>query len=445
MKRFVFALAFGWVLLWGTAQAKIDLVTLPERETVQLTIYNSADLTLVKESRMLTLKKGINQLQFSWENTLIDPTSLEMLPKTRPDEVEIFGLVFPPRAGNLGIFKIDSQTSGEVPVEITYLTSGLSWRAFYNATLSTDETSMRLQGYVRVANNSGEDYDNAQTRLIVGQIHLLDEIAVLARRQYPYGRPEPDEMLRYDAEAGIKARRLFEKAAPEVMAAAMEPKEITKEGLSEYFLYTIEGKESIPDQWSKRLPSFDVSQIPVENLYKFEEERFGQSAVRFLMFKNDSEHKLGITPIPDGQLKVFRSIDQSGHLGYEGQSHFKYIPVGEKAELDLGPVENVIVEPVMMKYQTQNHMFFENGNISGWDEIKNFDISVKNTREIPITVEIYRNFSSGTWDLKVIDDNHPFEKIDKDTVKFTLKLDGKSRRTFSYVLTTYHGTRSENR
>ena len=42
----------------STGLAKVDLVTLPTRDTVQLTIYNSADLTLVREARALTLKKG---------------------------------------------------------------------------------------------------------------------------------------------------------------------------------------------------------------------------------------------------------------------------------------------------------------------------------------------------------------------------------------------------
>ena len=32
----------------GLCQAKMDLVTLPARDSVQLTIYNSADLTLVR-------------------------------------------------------------------------------------------------------------------------------------------------------------------------------------------------------------------------------------------------------------------------------------------------------------------------------------------------------------------------------------------------------------
>ena len=79
MKRtFIFLITF---MITHAAQAKIDLVTLPSRDTVQLTIYNSADMTLVRESRDLTLKTGNNKLQFSWANTLIDPTSLEMLPK----------------------------------------------------------------------------------------------------------------------------------------------------------------------------------------------------------------------------------------------------------------------------------------------------------------------------------------------------------------------------
>ena len=54
----------------------VDLSTVPKRDSVQLTIYNSEDLTLVRETRKVTFKKGPNPLQFSWANTLIDPTSL---------------------------------------------------------------------------------------------------------------------------------------------------------------------------------------------------------------------------------------------------------------------------------------------------------------------------------------------------------------------------------
>ena len=48
-----------------------------------------------------------------------------------------------------------------------------------------DETKLRLTGYVRVFNNSGELYDNAQTRLVVGTINLVEKIADLATRPAP--------------------------------------------------------------------------------------------------------------------------------------------------------------------------------------------------------------------------------------------------------------------
>jgi hypothetical protein len=429
----------------SVAQAKVDLVTLPKRETVQLTIYNSADMTLVRESRDLTLKNGKNKLQFSWANTLIDPTSLEMLPKANADKIDIADLTYPPRIRNLGLWNIKSGVSGKVPVEITYLTSGLSWRAFYMGTLTEDEQTMHLQGYVRVTNNSGEDYENAQTRLIVGKVHILDEIADLARRKYPYGKPgepipKPRAVFR-----GVprKAKEELAKIEEEYVAWYARPKEIKKEGLSEYFLYTIEGTETIPTGWSKRLLSFDIDEVPVVNLYKYEQQRYGNSVMRFLSFKNDEEHKLGDTPIPGGMLKVYRSADDEGHLSYTGQSSFKYIPVDEDVELNLGPVANVVVEPTLMDYRTENYRFNNKGNISGWDEIRKFKIEVRNTREIGVKVEIQRNFNTPYWNLEKSGDFDEFEKVDVDTVKFTLILEPRAAKKLEYVLTTYNGVRRE--
>jgi hypothetical protein len=240
-----------------------------------------------------------------------------------------------------------------------------------------------------------------------------------------------------------RARESLAELEPSVTAAPAKPKEIKKEGLSEYFLYTIEGTETIPTGWSKRLISFDVEDVPVVNLYKYEGERYGQNVVRFLSFKNDKEHKLGETPIPGGMLKVYRSADEKGHLSYTGQSSFKYIPVDEDVELNLGAVANVVVEPMLMEYKTANYRFDRNRNISGWDEITRSKIEVKNTRDIPVKVEIQRNFDSPSWMLKESGDFDKFEKVDLDTVKFTLELKPRSVRQFSYILTAYRGVRAE--
>jgi len=314
-------------------------------------------------------------------------------------------------------------------------------------TLSQDEKTMRLQGYVRVTNNSGEDYENAQTRLVVGKVHILEQIAQLAQRNYPYGRPGRDRM-EYEMPPAAPSARRMRKAVDELRmmaeAAPMVAKQVIKEGLSEYFLYTIEGTETIPTGWSKRLQSFDVEGIPVVNLYKYEQERYGNRVVRFLSFANDEEHELGETPIPDGTLKVYRTADEQNHLAYEGQSSFKYIPVGEEVELSLGGMADVVVEPTLMEIKTDNYRFDKDRNISGWDDIATWKVEVRNTRVVPVKIEVRRNFDSSYWDLSRNGQIDAFEKVDLDTVKFTVELAPRSKRTFEYTLRTYRGVRTED-
>jgi hypothetical protein len=448
---------FVFLLLWaGQASAKIDLTTLPDRDSVQLTIYNSADLTLAQESRSLTLKAGFNDLQFSWANTLIDPTSLEIIPVAEANQIDVRALVFPPRVKDLGLWRINSAQGENVPVQISYLTSGLSWRAFYLGTLTPDEKMMTLKGYVRVMNQSGEDYANAQIRLIVGKVHIIDQIAHLAQRPYPYGAPLVSDRGLVGGKGGRESRLKLKNelmlvgdmAAGGAMPSDSEvfrgkAKEIVKEGLSEYFLYTIEGRETVLNGWSKRLLSFDVADVPVVNLYKYEEERYGQQVVRFLSFKNDEAHQLGETPIPGGVLKVFRYVDENRHLSYEGQSQFKYIPVDEDVELNLGGVRNVIVEPVLMDMRTDNYMFDRQGNIVGWDELREYKMTVKNTRPIPVKIEIKRNIPHPKWTVQNQGDAGSYEKVDADTIEYNLDLNPEENTDIVYLLRTFHGRRAD--
>src|SRR6516164_11135996 len=94
------AIVFGLALAasvraQSTTQSNVDLSTVPNRNTVQLTIYNSEDLTLVRETRKVTFKPGVNPLQFSWANTLIDPTSVELRFLTKADKLSVLDTTFP--------------------------------------------------------------------------------------------------------------------------------------------------------------------------------------------------------------------------------------------------------------------------------------------------------------------------------------------------------------
>src|SRR3954447_6198078 len=168
--------------LCPTARAKnVDLSTVPKRDTVQLTIYNSEDITLVRETRVVTFKKGVNPLQFSWANTLIDPTSVELTFLTQPEKIDVLDTTFPHDKPQMLYWNVQSEFDGEATIEITYFTSGITWAADYVAVANKDESAARVDGFVRVSNNSGEEYEDAHVRLIVGTINLVEKIAELAK------------------------------------------------------------------------------------------------------------------------------------------------------------------------------------------------------------------------------------------------------------------------
>ena len=78
-------------------------------------------------------------------------------------------------------WNVNSDFDGEAKIQITYFTSGITWSADYQCTATGDEGHVNLNGFVRITNNSGEEYENAQVRLVVGTINLVQKIAELAK------------------------------------------------------------------------------------------------------------------------------------------------------------------------------------------------------------------------------------------------------------------------
>src|SRR6187431_3543959 len=126
----------------------VDLSTVPKRNTVQLTIYNSEDITLVRETRIVTFKKGVNPLQFSWANTLIDPSSVELTFLTQADKLEVVDTTFPHDKPQMLYWNVQSEIDGPATIQITYFTSGITWSADYICIADKDEKQMSFDGFV---------------------------------------------------------------------------------------------------------------------------------------------------------------------------------------------------------------------------------------------------------------------------------------------------------
>jgi hypothetical protein len=424
----------GWLLMAAPAAARVSVVTLPGRDTVQLTIYNSADLTLVKETRVLTFRKGLNRLEFSWANTLIDPTSVEFRAASHADAVEVLDVRFPPRVANTLEWRVQSEVAGEVQVEIRYFTSGLTWAADYVAEATRDEKAMTLAGAVRVTNRSGEDYENAQVRLVVGVVRLVEEITKLARKDTDKNRAL---RVQLGTEVAVLAPtgQLFGAFDALEKTEAARPKEIVKEGVSEYFLYTVGGRDTIPNGWSKRLPSFKTANVPITSYYKFEQERWGQAVMRYYRFTNAEPSRLGQEPLPDGEVKAFRVVTADSLYAFVGRTAVKYIPVNETVEMELGQDLEVMVKPTLMNWEKTQVQFDGNGAVKGWTVKETWQVEAQNSKEIEVVLDVRRSFS-GDWTLQT---EATYEKVDATKVKFVRPLRAREKQTFTYEVTTRFG------
>lgn len=411
----------------------IDLTTVPGRDEVQLTIYNSEDLTLVKERRSLTFRKGLNRVQFSWANTLIDPTSLEIRILTNTDKIDVLDTSYPPNRPQVLVWNIESQVDGQQDVEIRYFISGLTWSADYTAISDAGESRLSLEGFVRVYNSSGEEFTNAKVRLVVGVINLVEKIRDLAGGVLP--RPEDPRYKDLERRA---REEMFDKAEA---AAQSEPKKIVKEGLSEYFIYTIEGSETIPNGWSRRMRSFFGDEIPFEIEYRLREHEYGAQPVRFFKFKNDKEHHLGETPLPDGVLRTFRQNGRDG-LFYLGQQAQKYISIGAEVEINLGSDPEVIFERRIAEYRKEN-LVFHNNHVVGWDDVTTVELKFSNYTAKEIEMEFRQAYDGDveftgegfrSWDYRTVERRFGIRSRQRETLKVTVRVRQGTRAQQSRVV-----------
>jgi hypothetical protein len=467
------------------APAAVDLVTLPTREGTQLTIYNSEDITMVREHRLLTVKEGVNRIQFSWANTLIDPTSIEFRILESQDKVDLADTTFPAGRNDALQWNIQSKMAGKIPVEIRYFTSGITWSADYVGIANEDETKLNLTGYVRVTNNSGELYDNAQTRMVVGTINLVEKIADLARRPPPgkWRELSPAHLgaLEFKFNNAVKTGETLDYKMSEVVLdhdglVRREPPEIIKQGLSEYFLFTIDGREDIKDKEPKRLVALKVADVPLECFYKLSDRDGGGQFTKFYRFKNlkllDEKGKekklsamenLGLSPLPNGMVRLFSEY-KNKDLAYVGGTETKYVPIADRVEVNVGPDKDITIHRRLKDQKTTNvvarqykrrvdNTFVEYYDLIDYDETFVYDEEIVSGKPVLAKTELERRFDANVvlWapgeQPKDWNSNEPgayvdlhampgrVERVDQNNVKYFLDLEPGKKQILTYRVT----------
>jgi hypothetical protein len=255
---------------------------------------------------------------------------------------------------------------GKQSVELSYLTSGLAWKADYVANLSADGKALDLNGWVTLTNRSGAGFDNTTLQLVAGTVNRVRQADM----------------------------RVMAMAAP--AAARAKVAEATQEALMDYHLYSFERPTSIADNQTKQLALLSASAVPVRREYLlagneyYYRDRYGQIGQKikpavFLEFENKGG-QLG-KPLPAGIVRVYAK-DSKGAAQFVGEDRIEHTAKNEKLKLRLGEAFDITTE----RKQTNYKRIADNVTESSWR------IELRNAKDEAVTVRVQEPLP-GDWEM----------------------------------------------
>ena len=442
--------------------------SLDDQDSVAVTIYNQ-DLALVRDARKISLKPGRQTLAFrevsakirpqtallaapglrvleqNFEYDLLTPQSLlekyvgqkVTLVKSHPttgeeteqeatvlsngsgtvlrvgDHIEsgIPGrLIFPSVPENLRdrptlTMLVESKTTEAQPVVLSYLTGGLSWQADYVAELGADDTSLDLNGWVTLKNESGATYENAQLKLVAGDVNRVRE------------RTQPMAMMRAGA----------------VLAEADMASGMAEESMFEYHLYTLGRPTTIKEKQSKQVALMQADSVQVKKEFVLDGQNYYYSNKAgdlgkkmkvgvFVELKNSKEAGIG-QPLPAGIMRVYKK-DSSGSLQFVGEDRIDHTPENETVRLKLGDAFDVTADKKQIDFKklsgfSRYNYAFESA----------FEMVLKNAKDEAVTVRVQEPLP-GDWEM--VEESAPHVKESASAAVWRIKVEPKSSTVLTW-------------
>ena len=297
------------------------------------------------------------------------------------------------------VWTLDNRGAVAQKVEASYLTNNMNWNADYVLTVSRDEKTGDLDGWVTLTNNSGASYENAKLQLVAGEIHQVAPIAVQAM-----------------SVAGM------ERAVP-------APPQFQQENMSEYHLYTLGRRTSIQNNESKQISLLSGTGVPIEKFLAVEGQSYyyrNQQGIGnpipepvkvYYRFKNEEKGGLGM-PLPAGTVRVYQ-VDSKGGIQFVGEDRINHTPKDETLKIYVGNAFDVVCERKLIDYKKLDKNLYE----------MEFQITLRNHKDAPVTVEA-REPLGGDWE--VVNSNLKWTKLDATTISFEIPVDKDGAATLDY-------------
>ncbi|MFN2383457.1 MAG: DUF4139 domain-containing protein [Gemmatimonadota bacterium] len=297
------------------------------------------------------------------------------------------------------VWLLKSTRAGSEPVEVSYLTGGLDWKADYVVTLDAADKTLDLGGWVTLSNTSGTTYPNAELKLVAGDIH---------RAPRPNGR---DEM------------RMMREAASAPNADAFEERTFF-----EYHLYDLPRPTTIKSNQSKQVRLLEASGVRTEKVYTlagaawyYTQQYGGEQGLKvgvYQEFDNATANRLGVA-LPGGVVRLYKA-DADGTVQLVGEDRIDHTPRGERVRLKVGEAFDLVAD----RRQTAFHVL-ASGHV--YDEA--FEVVIRNHKDEAVTVQVIEPLP-GDWEM--LQSSLPHEKLDAFTVKFDVPVPANGETTLNY-------------
>jgi len=270
--------------------ARIKLITLPIREKVEIQLQNQ-DTTLIEEERIVPLKKGINDIDFAWQNTSIRAETIifRVLEENSDLKTNVLSVSYPPNESAL-TWQVSSNRNASARVKITYAINHLDKKYHYLALANHDETKLDLTQFIQVINSSGEEYQKALINTGIKKKPLLD--------------------LRLNESQEFSNHKFT--SIP-----------IVKN-------YSVNAAT-----WGYRSRANDKLNVYMHYL-----------------INNDEQHQLGQYPLSKGKVRLYQK-DKNGTKVFLGEDWASYTSQDEQAKLYIGDARDVVVKRIIESNKRQ--------------------------------------------------------------------------------------------
>jgi hypothetical protein len=305
---------------------------------------------------------------------------------------------------------VDSARAGPRLVDLSYLTTGLSWKGDYVAQFDETAGRLDLQGWITLTNQSGTPFVDADTQLVAGDV----TVASASRPVRPRNIAVP--------------RAMTGSAAFEGADASGGPGGSSGEVVGDTHLYHLPERTTIAQNQTKQVSFLDVHGVAAHKIYRWALANFSSadnpsSADVVVAFANSTAGGLG-AGLPAGTIRVYQR-DAGGSPKFVGENPIGHTPQGSELAVKIGEAFDVTVQPTLVSSQVmgQHRTRYE------------MSYRLRNARSAPVTVELRQG---GLWEQnKVVSENLPGRPIDAYTRGWSVNIPAAGETLLTATLETW--------